>query len=122
MAILMGVPITRTLVVMAMDNPNVKVQVHRQACCAADDQLGPLTADYSIAPDAPLSELIEQIRASCFLQFSSTHTCITGEANGRLLVEVFSAEGPPPAFHVSPSLPVGSAIGGHTLHFRFLKG
>ena len=99
----------------------VNIQVLRQACCAADDQLGPLTADYSIATDAPLSELIEQIRASRFLQFSSTHNRISGEANGQRLVDVFSSEGPPPVFHVSPSMPVSTAVGDHMLSFRFLQ-
>ena len=68
----------------------VQVMVGRQACCSADDQLGPLDTTYWLAPDDSFGSLVAQIEQSCFLQFSSTHTRLTGEVNGLPVVEVFS--------------------------------
>jgi hypothetical protein len=67
----------------------MKITVHRQACCSQDDQCGPLEAEYVIEADATFSSLIEIIIKSGFLQFSSTHNRISGEADNKRLVEIF---------------------------------
>lgn len=60
----------------------MEVRVIREACCAADDQLGPLEAVYRLEDGATISDLLEQIRSSRFLQFSSTHDRLSGEVDG----------------------------------------
>lgn len=79
----------------------VQITVSRQACCSADDQVGPLEAHYWLVQKDSFGVLIEYIRQSNFLQFSSTHTRLTGEVNGRRVVEVYSphsAQPRPPLF------------------------
>lgn len=97
----------------------MKVQIFRQACCAADDQVGPLDAEYEIEDNEPLSALVRLIDASKFLQFSSTHNRITGEIGGKSIVEMFPPGGKPPVFHANPSESVASVIASQTLHFYF---
>ncbi len=97
----------------------MNIQVIREACCAADDQLGPLDASYEITPETSLAELVERIVQSRFLQFSSTHHHLCGESNGRLLVEVHAPGGPPPTFHVPASERVSALIGEQPLFFDF---
>lgn len=91
----------------------------RQACCAADDQMGPLEASYTLAQDATLAELLERIRASKFLQFSSTHNRLSGEVDGVCVVEVFAGWGQEPQFHAGPQARVDSLIGRRPLDFFF---
>jgi protein-tyrosine phosphatase len=97
----------------------MNVRVTREACCAADDQLGPLDAEYVVEGDSPFSDLIAQIRASGFLQFSPTRDRITGAVGGRLLVEVHPLGGPAPEFHIDASASVRAVLGEQTLCFRF---
>lgn len=97
----------------------MNVTVFREGCCAADDQAGPLEATFDLRDDATLSELVERIRASRFLQFSSTHNRISGEIDDVPLVEIFAPEGPEPVFHVSLGAAVSDVIGNRTLHFCF---
>lgn len=96
----------------------MEIRVIRQACCAADDQMGPLEAVYAVADDATLAQLVARIQASKFLQFSSTHNRLSGEVQGAGVVEVFAGGGAP-EFHVGPAAAVDSVIGRHTLDFCF---
>ena len=101
----------------------MKITVHRQACCSQDDQIGELEAEFSIAPDATFSSLVQEIVKSGFLQFSSTHNRKTGEIEGKGLVEVFSpysVNPKPPEFKVNPSTSVVELLGENVLSFRFL--
>jgi hypothetical protein len=97
----------------------MQINVLREACCAADDQAGPLEATFDLDDNATLVELVEQIRASRFLQFSSTHNRISGEIDDVPLVEISAPDGPAPVFYVSASAAVSNVIGNRTLHFRF---
>ena len=97
----------------------MKIRVIRQACCAADDQVGPLDAEYVLADTATLAELADQIRTSRFLQFSSTHNRISGEIGGLCVLTMFPADGPPTEFHVSPDALVCDVVGNRTLFFYF---
>ena len=76
----------------------MKIRVARQACCAADDQVGPLDTVYRVEANASLSDLIKEIAQSGFLHFSSTHDRITGEFDGKRLVEVCAPGCPTPKF------------------------
>ena len=100
----------------------MKLTVHREACCSQDDQAGPLEAEYRIEADTKFSSLIEQIIKSHFLQFSSTHNRITGEVDGKQLVEVFSPYGVnarEPEFIASPGASVCELVGSKILSFHF---
>lgn len=97
----------------------MQILIVREACCAADDQLGPLEAKYEIAPNGTLGELVAQIRASRFLQFSSTHDRLSGEVDGACLVEICASGGPPPTFHVDQTSLVAHVIGSRTFSFFF---
>jgi hypothetical protein len=99
--------------------PDMKIQVFRQACCAADDQIGPLEAEYEIQDSKPLSDLIDLISVSGFLQFSSTHNHICGEIAGKSIVEMYPHGGKRPVFHANPNESVSSLIGNQALYFRF---
>lgn len=103
----------------AAPDASLRITVTRQACCAADDQMGPLEAVYNLAQDATLAELLERIQASRFLQFSSTHNRLSGEVDGVCVVKVFAGWGRRPQFHADPKAPVGAVIGPRTLDFCF---
>lgn len=100
----------------------VRVMVSRQACCSADDQMGPLDTTYWLAPNDNFGTLIEQIQQSCFLQFSSTHTRLTGEVNGLPVVEVFSPHSHqvrPPVFIQPAEANALGVLSGGELSFYF---
>lgn len=100
----------------------MKITVHRQACCSQDDQIGELEAEFSIAPDATISSLVEEIVKSGFLQFSSSHNRITGEVEDKALVDVFSPHSvnpKQPEFKVNPRATVVELLGENILSFRF---
>lgn len=100
----------------------MKITVHRQACCSQDDQVGPLEAEFHIDTNASFASLIQEIVQSGFLQFSSTHSRITGEVDGRGLVEVYSPDGASPKlpeFTVNPSTAVIELLGESVLAFYF---
>jgi hypothetical protein len=103
----------------------MKIQVLREACCAQDDQLGPLEATYSVSDNATLGELVETIIESRFLQYSSSHTALLGEVRGVPVVKVFSPShtgNRPAEFVASAGQSVASTVGGHSLQFRFVFG
>lgn len=104
----------------AEKSTTMDIQVTRQACCSADDQAGPLQAVYSVDEHCTLADLVERIRVSKFLQFSSTHNRLSGLVQGACVVEVLAGWGSKPEFHVDPAASVGSVIGLHTLDFCFL--
>lgn len=100
----------------------MKITVHRQACCPQDDQAGPLEAAFSIDAHATFSQLVQDVVRSGFLQFSSTHDRITGEVEGKALVEVFSPHGAhprQPEFKVDPGAPAFELLGQRVLSFHF---
>jgi len=101
----------------------MQIQVSREACCAQDDQLGPLEMVYNLSSDATLSELVQKIVASRFLQYSSSHTTMLGEAGTVGVVKVFSAYycgNKEAEFLAAPDEPVRSVIAANVLHFRFV--
>lgn len=70
----------------------MKLSIEREACCAADDQMGPLELWMEVAPDTPLKDLVERIRHRRFLQYSSTHHTLYGVAAGHTLVSIGSED------------------------------
>ncbi|MEC5385713.1 hypothetical protein VVD49_08260 [Uliginosibacterium sp. H3] len=100
----------------------MKITVLRQACCAQDDQAGPLDMQFSIEPDATLASLIQEIARSGFLQYSSSHNRLTGEVDDIALVEVFSpwsVDAKPPEFRIDPQTSALALLDGKTLFFNF---
>jgi hypothetical protein len=79
-------------------------------------------AEFSIDADATFSSLVQEIVKSGFLQFSSTHNRITGEVEGKGLVEVFSpysANPKQPEFKENPSTSAVELLSEKVLSFYF---
>ncbi len=112
-----------------MQNPKfckgttVRIHLTREACCSQDDQLGPLEAVQDLQPDATLQELSEVIASSGFLQFSSTHAVMVGQAGNEDVVRVSALNpGQPPALEYlkPPHTAVRSLAGSDRFRFRFV--
>ncbi len=66
----------------------MKIEVSRQACCAQDDQLGPLTIDVELSDNATIQDLARAIGEAKFLQFTSSHHTINCYSDKRLLFSI----------------------------------
>lgn len=101
----------------------MQVRVLREACCAQDDQMGPLEATYGVSAGTTFKELVDMIVASRFLQYSASHVTLQAEVEGTPVARVFSsfcAGNRGPEFIANASDLVISVVGGHTLQFRFV--
>lgn len=101
----------------------MQIRVCREACCAADDQAGPLETVYGVSPEATLKELIDKIESSGFLQYSASHVALLGHVDGQPLVKVFSPyhlQGQPADYVVSPNQRLSGLLGADGLSFRFV--
>ena len=97
----------------------MKINVIRQACCGADDQVNRLDAIYEVDDDTTLGALLKKICSSNFLQYSSTHNRLIAEAAGRQIAEVSCSGDPTWNLEASPTEPAATAIGKNTLRFFF---
>lgn len=68
----------------------MRIEVHRQACSAQDDQMGPLSHAYALPDQCSIEDLLAAVVASRFLQFSSTHTQMRCLVAGKAVATVFS--------------------------------
>lgn len=101
----------------------MQVLVLRDACCAQDDQLGPLDASFNVSLNTTLGELISAVVESNFLQFSSSHVTLQGEVDGTAVVRVFSSfylNGKDAEFFVSADQLASTIVGVSYLRFRFV--
>lgn len=101
----------------------MRVRVIREACCAQDDQLGPLEAGYDLPPGATVGDLVAAVVGSSFLQYSSSHVSLVGFVGARRLVRVFSAHYAPgraPEFALPAGLPAAAVVGDRPVEFRFV--
>ena len=101
----------------------VEVRVLREACCAQDDQLGPLEATYEVPQGATIGDLVLAIVESRFLQYSPSHTSLVGFVGGEQFVRVFSsyyAPGREPDFALPSAELVTTVIGNQPIEFRFV--
>jgi len=101
----------------------VHVRVLREACCAQDDQLGPLEATYEVRPNATLREFVASVVDSGFLQYSASHTSMVGFVEGKEFVRVFSpyyCKSHTSEFLVGSDQLAANALGGCGVHFRFV--
>jgi len=101
----------------------VRVQVLRDACCAQDDQLGPLEATYDVPPGASIGDLVSIVVESRFLQYSSSHTSLVGLVGEKPFVRVFSSYYAPnrgPEFVLPSTELVSTVLGNQTIEFRFV--
>jgi hypothetical protein len=103
----------------------VRVQVLRDACCAQDDQLGPLEANFEVPQGATIGDLVSIMVESRFLQYSSSHTSMVGFVGEKPFVRVFSSYYAPnrgPEF-VSPATELATTVlGNQPIEFRFVSG
>ena len=101
----------------------MNVRVQREACCAQDDQLGPLEATYDLHPNATLREFVARVVDSGFLQYSPTHTSMVGFIEGKQFVRVFSpyyCDSRPSEFLVGPEQLTATVLRDGTVAFRFV--
>lgn len=101
----------------------MQVRVLREACCAQDDQMGPLEAIYDVLPDATFKELVTMIVESRFLQYSASHITLQGEVGGIPVVRVFSSYYTghrETEFIATASHQVAGIVGTSPLQFRFV--
>lgn len=99
----------------------MKISVVRDACCSADDQLGPLEMSYEVTDRATLTELAVRIADSKFLQFTSSHHTLYGASAGLEILSISSGSwgNGEFAFFVNPEQLVSEAVPDGQLSFRF---
>ena len=66
----------------------MNLEITRQACCAQDDQLGPLTLNLQSSDLSTIQDLAKAIGESGFLQFSGTHNLIVVCSGGVELLSI----------------------------------
>ncbi|MGY8818961.1 MAG: hypothetical protein ACKVLM_06105 [Pseudomonadales bacterium] len=66
----------------------MKIKLSRQACCAQDDQIGPLEIYLELPEGSKMWELAQTVGQSNFLQFSSSHNILNAFCAGKLLFSI----------------------------------
>jgi hypothetical protein len=97
----------------------MRINVMRQACCSADDQINRLDAVYEVDGSTTLEELLRRILSSDFLQYSPTHNQLSAEVAGRQIAEVTPSGISKWSLGILPAEPVATAVGRNTLQFSF---
>lgn len=99
----------------------MRIEIIRDACCAADDQRGPLDLKLDVSSTLPLRILIENIESAGFLQYSSSHTSLSGLVDGEAIVRVFSPshDKKKAEYFVAPETPSSQVLKHGQLEFRF---
>lgn len=95
----------------------MKLNVTRQAVCAADDQLNDLEMAVDIDGETTLAQCISRIQGAKFLQFSSTRSETTGYLNDQAVVRLFA--GRSAEYLVDPDSVISSDATVLSLSFRF---
>lgn len=100
-----------------MDN----IEVTRQSVCSADDQTNPLTLTLQTPGSESLQGLVARILSHNFLQFSSSHSTITGFASGQPIVRVHAdfSSGHQPEFLIPPDTFVETCLPNRLLEFEW---
>jgi hypothetical protein len=99
----------------------MKIEVLRDACCAADDQLGPLTLDLELDARTPLNGLVDRVIESGFLQYSSSHTSMLGYVGAVAVVRVHSPyySKEKTQYLIESTTPIQEALASGSIDFRF---
>ena len=95
----------------------MKLNVTRQAVCAADDQLNDLEMNVDISGETTLAQCISRIQGAKFIQFSSTRSEAIGYLNGQAVVRLFG--GSSAEYLVDPDSVISSDGTELSLSFRF---
>jgi hypothetical protein len=66
----------------------MNIKVIREACCAQDDSLGPLTLNVELDENSTIQDLARSIGEAKFLQFSGTHNLIYAWSGGTKLFSI----------------------------------
>jgi hypothetical protein len=107
----------------AHEAPLQTITVTREAVCSADDQMNPLTLAVPLPDMAPLTALVDAVLAQHFLQFSSSHSTITGVASGVAIVRVHAGLFRKRAeFLVAPHTPVRECVPQGLIDFAWMRG
>ena len=101
----------------------MKIEIIRDAVCAADDNLGPLMLEVDVTSDDTIEDVINKIKKSKFLQFSSSQTSITGYINNVAFAKLHDEYNSkkPTEFYVSPDSRFLNMSGYESIEFRFKK-
>ncbi|MRW89104.1 hypothetical protein GJ699_03810 [Duganella sp. FT80W] len=99
----------------------MKIKVLREACCAADDQVGPLSLSLEFDGQVTLQSLVESVVASGFLQYSSSHTSMFGYFGEVAVVRVYSPyhSTRETEYLADPATPIQAVSGNYLVDFRF---
>lgn len=95
----------------------MKMNVTRQAVCAADDQLNELDMTVDVYRETTLADCVARIQGAHFLQFSSTQSGVTGYLDGRAVVRLFATR--PAEYLVAPDFRVAGTAVVASLSFNF---
>ncbi|MFT3760815.1 hypothetical protein [Thauera sp.] len=97
------------------------IKVTRDSVCAADDQTNPLTLTIQVPGSESLQSLVTRIIYRNFLQFSSSHSTITGFVSGQPIVRVHAnfSSGHQAEFLISPTSSVESCLPDGLLEFEW---
>jgi PHP family Zn ribbon phosphoesterase len=95
----------------------MKMTITRHPVCAADDQVNDLVIYIDISHDTTLADCVERIKHARFLQFSSSHSSITGYMGDQAVVRMFART--EPEYLASSTLLVAAAAETPCLSFRF---
>jgi hypothetical protein len=99
----------------------MKIEVHRDACCAADDQAGPLVMDMELDGRMPLCDFINLVLESGFLQYSSSHTSMLGYVGAIAIVQVHSPyySKEKTKYLIESTTPIQEVLASGSIDFRF---
>jgi len=95
------------------------IKVTRHSVCAADDQTNPLTLTIQAPGPESLEAFVARILSRNFLQFSSSHSIITGFASDQPIVKIHSdfSSGHRPEFLIAPDTSVEACLPNGLLEF-----
>ncbi len=99
----------------------MRIEITRDACCAQDDQIGPLEMAFEVAPDALLRDLVTIVVNAGFLQYSSSHVTMVGFAGKTEIARISSPyyTKREPEYLLSPDLSISELLKNGQIHFQF---
>ena len=103
----------------------MKIEVHREACCFQDDQMGPLDQSFELPDASTLADFLDAVASSRFLQYSSTHVTMDCHIGGQVVAAVSSPSllwRPAPVFTTPPQTPMRQIAVDGKAEFIFQRG
>jgi hypothetical protein len=99
----------------------MRIEITRDACCAQDDQIGPLEMIFEIDPEALLRDLVTIVANAGFLQYSSSHVTMVGVAGKTEIARISSPyyTKKEPEYLLSQELSISEVLKNGQIHFQF---